>query len=60
MNQNCSTCKFALKVDEHGGYCRRYPGQVVSVYYPNSQSSEVDTYLPYKGKDDWCGEWKDS
>ncbi len=65
-NQSCLNCRF-IKPDERanytklGGYCRRFPPQVVVSFMRDGFGDNtplVEQHYPWQDVTDWCGEWQ--
>jgi hypothetical protein len=54
----CESCRFFHSLG-NGGYCRRYPPQLVHEIVGSIERSQTAQYFPYMEKAKWCGEWKD-
>lgn len=53
----CADCDFAVRINEHGFNCKRYPPRVFGqVALDGSGQAYWDNVLPYVDGDDWCGE----
>lgn len=51
VSNTCANCRFLQYRTLHGGYCQRYPRQVVI-----GQFDERHHLWPSMSNGDWCGE----
>ena len=52
----CYGCKFFKRRNEQGGYCWRYPPQLVYEVGFHGASGQVSQHFPYMENTEWCGE----
>lgn len=55
---NCGDCVFFKEINQHGGYCYRYPPAVQIVVNPHG-NMEWHTERPFMNPTEFCGEFKD-
>lgn len=68
MVANCGNCTFFNRLPDrnghqtHGGFCQRYPPQVIPHQTGGGAYSPIRTddrtSFPSVSHGDWCGEWK--
>jgi hypothetical protein len=57
VSESCNNCKFFRRANERGGFCLRYPPQLVHEVGFHGTGSQVTQHFPYM-ENDWCGEWQ--
>jgi hypothetical protein len=55
-NVRCETCRFWKPVNEYGGWCKRYPPQLVVLAVHDPAHSSPETHFPWSAATEWCGE----
>jgi hypothetical protein len=58
MSDLCISCHFFEHKDEHGGWCHRFPPQLVHETFENMSRGQTMQYFPWIQSNEWCGEHK--
>lgn len=56
----CLNCVFFTTKKEvgPGGWCHRYPPQLVCEVGTNALMNQTSQFFPWMEDHEWCGEWK--
>jgi len=60
MTETCETCRFwGNQSGYDGGFCRRFPPQVVVLPSFDPAHASMESHFPYTAKAEFCGEYQE-
>jgi hypothetical protein len=57
----CSECRFfkgPTPRTDRGGYCHRFPPQIIYESYNNENHGQITQHFPWMENTEWCGEFR--